>query len=75
MTGQAPAGWERMERRRWWRWGGLAALGLILIALSFRLPDKANDAVIGFVTVVVPVLIGGDAHVHHAKILVAQGPA
>jgi len=56
------------ERWRWAVWTALAGLGLVVVGLSLFLPDKGTDALVRFVTVVVPVLIGSDAHVRHARI-------
>jgi hypothetical protein len=59
---------KKDEYRHWTLWVPIMLAGAGLIALSFVLPDKGTDAAVGFVTVAVPVLVGSDAHMRHARI-------
>ena|SRR5829696_2408768 len=70
--------------RRWVQCGALTAVGAVLIVLAFWLPSLAkhlfhedwstdtlsrvSDALVGLIGIVIPVAIGGDAHIRHAHI-------
>lgn len=71
----------RAEEKRWAFWTVLIAGGFFFILLSYAVPhwlvgylgvtkDNVGDistALVGFFTLIVPVLIGSDAHVRHGK--------
>jgi hypothetical protein len=76
-------GFLRDENKRWAFWMILVLGGFLFILLSYAVPHwlvKANlgvtkdnvgdisNALVGFFTLIVPVLIGSDAHVRHAKL-------
>jgi hypothetical protein len=83
MDSTSKDGFLRGEDKRWAFWMILVSGGFLFILLSFAVPHwllKANlgvttdnvgdisNALVGFFTVIVPVLIGSDAHVRHGKL-------
>jgi hypothetical protein len=83
MDSSSEDGLLRDEDKRWAFWIILVTGGFLFIVLSYAMPrwmleahlgvtrsnvEDISNALVGFFTLIVPVLIGSDAHVRHGKL-------